>query len=73
MDKTERAAIRDSINDEIDMLIADLKELQDNREYDEPGIYYEQESEAQRIARKIEDLLHELHELPPYEGEPEST
>lgn len=54
---------REWIESQIARLLDDLKELQDNAEYDDPGIYYEQVREGQRINREIEDLFRELEDM----------
>lgn len=54
---------REWINSQIDRLLNDLKELEDNAEFGDPGIYYENVAEAQRLNRRIEDLVHELEEM----------
>lgn len=54
---------REEINEEIDQLLRDLDNLRDNAEYGEPGIYYEQQREAQQIKRRLQDLVHELEDM----------
>ena len=54
---------REWIDSQIARLLNDLKELQDNAEYGDPGIYYEQLREGERINREIEDLIHELEDM----------
>lgn len=54
---------REWIDQQIEMLLADLKDLQDNAEYSDTGIYYDQQHEEQQIEWRIEELLHEIREM----------
>jgi len=52
-----KAQEKERTNNRIEALIAEMEELMKNREYEEPGIYYEQEAELERLAREIKDLV----------------
>ena len=40
-----------------------LREIENNAEYGDPGIYYEQLAEASQLNREIEDITRKLQEL----------
>lgn len=54
---------REWIEYQIDRLMQDLKELQENVDYSEPGIYYEYVKESQAIEHRIQELIHQLEDM----------
>lgn len=51
---------REWIESQIRMLMGNLRDLQENVDYADPGIYYQYLRESQSIEHRIQDLLNEL-------------